>query len=93
MKALWNGTTLAESDSTIQVDGQYYFPPEAVDRRYLRPSAARKVRTLRGEVSYYTIEAGGETNPNAAWSYAATRDAGHPIEGYVAFWKGVAVEG
>jgi uncharacterized protein (DUF427 family) len=93
MKAMWNGMTLAESDHAIEVDGQYYFPPEAVDRRYLHPSAARKVRTLRGEVNYYTIEANGQTNPNAAWSYAPTRDAGRAIEGYVAFWKDVAVEG
>ena len=92
MKAVWNGLTLAESDRTIKVDGQHYFPPETVDQRYLRPSAARKVRTLRGEVNYYTIEVDGATNQNAAWSYGATREAGRAIEGYVAFWKGVAVE-
>jgi uncharacterized protein (DUF427 family) len=93
MKAVWNGTTLAESDRTIEIEGNYYFPPEAVDQRYLRPGEARTVRTVRGEVNYFTIEAGGQTNPNAAWSYAATRAVARDIEGYVAFWKDVAVEG
>jgi len=92
MKAVWNGLTLAESDRTITIDGQTYFPPETVDRRYLRPSAARKVRTLRGEVNYFTIEADGAMSQNAAWSYGATREAGHAIEGYVAFYKDVNVE-
>lgn len=93
MRATWNGLTLAESDRAVEVEGQFYFPPEAVDERYLRPSAARKVRTKHGQVNYYTIEAEGNTNPNAAWSYAAMRGDSRNIEGYVAFWKGVAVEG
>jgi uncharacterized protein (DUF427 family) len=93
MKATWNGATLAESDRTIEIEGRHYFPPDAVDARYLRPSAGRTVRTWKGEASYYTIEAGGRTNPNAAWSYASTREGARAIEGYVAFWKDVAVEG
>lgn len=92
MRAVWNGLTLAESDRTVEVDGQHYFPREAVDERYLRPGEARAVRTARGRVSYFTIEGGGDTNPNAAWSYGATRGEATEIEGYVAFWKDVAYE-
>ena len=83
MKAVWNGLTLAESDSTITIDGQTYFPPETVDQRYLRPSAARKVRTMRGKVNYFTIEADGAMSQNAAWSYGSPHDESRAIAGLV----------
>lgn len=91
-KAIWNGVVLAESDHTIVVEGNHYFPPEAVKREYLRDSATHTTCPWKGLASYYTIEVNGQVNPDAAWHYPQPKDAAKQIAGYIAFWRGVRVE-
>jgi uncharacterized protein (DUF427 family) len=91
-KATWNGAVLAQSDRTEVVEGNYYFPPEAIDREYFRPSNTHTTCPWKGTASYYTIEVNGQSNPDAAWYYPETKSAAKNIEGYIAFWKGVKVE-
>jgi uncharacterized protein (DUF427 family) len=93
-KATWNGAVVAEaqSDAVRILEGQVYFPPEAVDRRYLRESKTQTVSAALGVASYYDVVVDEEVNRDAAWSYAAPKPAGEEIAGYVAFWKGVAIE-
>lgn len=92
MKAVWNGTTLAESDKGIVIEGNYYFPPDAVKREYFKESASHTTCPWKGLASYYTVEVNGETNNDAAWYYPAPKDAAKEITDYVAFWHGVKVE-
>ncbi len=92
MKATWNGTVLAESDDTIVVEGNHYFPPEALVREHLRPSDHHTSCPWKGEASYYTLVADGETNENAAWTYPEPKEAASEIKDHVAFWRGVEVE-
>jgi uncharacterized protein (DUF427 family) len=68
-EAVWNEETVAETDKTVVVDGNHYFPPHTVDRRYLSESRMRSVCPWKGIARYYTIEANGERNPDAAWTY------------------------
>ena len=91
MKAVWNGAVLAESDRTEVVEGNQYFPPDAVHNEYFAPSETHSVCPWKGTASYYTVEVNGKRNPDAAWYYPQTKDAAKNIEGYVAFWKGVEV--
>jgi len=91
MKAIWNGTTLADSDQCVVVEGNQYFPPDAVNRAYFQESDTHTTCPWKGIASYYTIEANGETNADAAWYYPAPKDAAKNIQGYVAFWRGVTV--
>jgi uncharacterized protein (DUF427 family) len=92
-RAIWNGSVLAESDRTVVVEGNHYFPPDAVSSEFLRPSTHHSVCSWKGEASYYDLVVGGQTNANAAWYYPAPKDAARNIAGYIAFWKGVQVEG
>ena len=91
-KASWNGTVIAQSDATRVVEGNHYFPPESVDRRFLRPSETHSVCPWKGTASYYNVEVNGQTNKDAAWFYPTPKDAAKNITGYVAFWKGVKLE-
>lgn len=91
-RATWNGTIIAESDDTIVVEGNHYFPPDAVRTDHLRVSAHSSVCSWKGTAAYYDVVAGGDVNENAAWYYPAPLDAATHIAGYVAFWKGVTVE-
>ena len=91
MKAIWNGATLAESDDTIVVEGNHYFPPDVIDERYFRASDHTSVCGWKGTARYYDIEVAGERNANAAWYYPDAKPEAAHIEGYVAFWKGVQV--
>ncbi len=91
MKAIWNGTTLAESDQCVVVEGNQYFPPDTINHAYFRESDTHTTCPWKGTASYYTIEADGETNTDAAWYYPAPKDAAKNIQGYVAFWRGVTV--
>lgn len=91
MKAIWNGTILAESDETIEVEGNQYFPATAINDEYFHPSETHTVCGWKGTASYYDIAVNGDTNKDAAWYYPETKDAAKEIEGYVAFWKGVTV--
>ena len=92
-QAIWNGVVLADSEKTEIVEGNHYFPPDSVKMEHLKPSDTHSVCAWKGEASYYTVVAGGETNKDAAWVYPKASDAAKQIEGYVAFWKGVKVEG
>ena len=92
MKATWNGTVLAESDRTIVVEGNHYFPPEAVKGEFFRPSETHTVCGWKGTASYYDVVVGGEVNKDAAWFYPEPMDGAGQIRGHVAFWRGVKVE-
>ena len=91
MKAIWKDQVIAESDRTVVVEGNHYFPKEAVKAEFLRDSATHTTCPWKGVASYYSLQVGGETNRDAAWYYPQTKDAAKHIEGYVAFWKGVKV--
>jgi len=89
MKAIWNGAVLAESDETIVVEGNHYFPPNEINNEYFHESETHTVCGWKGTASYYDIVAGGETNKDAAWFYPSAKAEAKEIENYVAFWKGV----
>ena len=91
-KAIWNGVVLAESDQTQIVEGNHYFPPESVDREYLRESSRHTTCFWKGEASYHDVVVDGQVNPAAAWYYPDPSPAARNIAGYIAFWKGVRVE-
>ena len=91
MKATWNGVTLAESDQTVVVEGNHYFPAESINRNYLVESDTHTTCPWKGEASYYTIVAGERENKDAAWYYPAPKPAAENITGRVAFWRGVTV--
>lgn len=89
--ATWNGTVLAESNSTIVVEGNHYFPADSIRSEYFKDSTHHTTCGWKGVASYYTIEVNGQSNPNAAWYYPTPKDAAKNITGYIAFWKGVQV--
>jgi len=91
MKATWNGVTIAESEETIVVEGNHYFPPDSVDERYVTPSRMRSVCPWKGVASYYHLEAAGQRLPHAAWTYRHPFPWIGKIKGYVAFGNGVQV--
>ena len=91
MKATWNGVVLAESDATVVVEGNHYFPPDALDRQYLRDSAHTTVCPWKGTAGYFDVVVDGQTNANAAWIYRQPKEAASEIRDHVAFWKGVEV--
>jgi len=92
MKAIWNGTTIAESDETVVVEGNHYFPREAVNSDYLTDSNTHTTCPWKGLASYFTLTVDGKTNPDAAWYYPDPKPAASEIKDRVAFWKGVRVE-
>ena len=92
MKAIWNGETIAESNETVVVEGNHYFPPSAIKQEFFQPSETHTVCGWKGTASYYNVVVGGEVNKDAAWFYPETKEAANNIKGYVAFWKGVKVE-
>ena len=91
-KAVWNGAVLAESDDTILVEGNHYFPPETINREYFRDSQAHSTCYWKGVANYYDVEVGEDTNSGAAWYYPDPSDAAALIKDYIAFWRGVKVE-
>jgi uncharacterized protein (DUF427 family) len=91
MKAVWNGVVLAESNRTLVVEGNHYFPPDSIHTAYFKPSDTHTECGWKGTASYYTIEVDGKSNPDAAWYYQEPKEAAKQIAGYVAFWKGVTV--
>ncbi|PZN95936.1 MAG: hypothetical protein DCF31_05230 [Alphaproteobacteria bacterium] len=90
-KATWNGVTIADSNDTVVVEGNHYFPIDAIDPTLLKPSSTTTVCGWKGTANYYTLAAGGAENKDAAWYYAEPKDAAKTIKGRVAFWKGVKV--
>ena len=91
-RATWKGAILAESDQTIVVEGNHYFPPHALHREHLRSSAHHTHCGWKGEASYFDVVVGDQTNANAAWYYPEPLEAARQIAGYVAFWHGVQIE-
>jgi uncharacterized protein (DUF427 family) len=89
--ATWNGTVIAESDKTVVIEGNHYFPPDSVYKQYLRPSTTTSRCPWKGLANYYSLIVDGKTNEDAAWYYAEPSDAAAAIKGYIAFWKGVDV--
>jgi uncharacterized protein (DUF427 family) len=90
-RATWNGAVIAESERYEMVEGNVYFPPEAVNRAYLRESRTHTVCGWKGTASYYDLVVDGQTNAGAAWYYPDPFDAAANIRDHVAFWKGVEV--
>ena len=91
-KATWNGKVIAQSDATIEVEGNQYFPPDSVNREFLKESTHTTVCSWKGTASYFTVEVDGKTSENGAWYYPEPKEKAANITGYVAFWKGVVVE-
>ncbi len=91
MKAIWNGVTLAESDQTVVVESNHYFPESAIQRAYFRPNDHHTICPWKGTASYYDLVVDGNVNENAAWYYPNPSDAAKQIKGRIAFWKGVQV--
>jgi uncharacterized protein (DUF427 family) len=91
-KAIWENAVLAESDRTIEIEGNQYFPPDTIRTEYFKPSDQHTTCPWKGLASYYSLEVNGKNNPNAAWYYPEPKPAANQIKDYVAFWKGVKVE-
>jgi uncharacterized protein (DUF427 family) len=91
MKATWKDAVIAESDDTVVVEGNHYFPIDSVDAALLRPSETHTVCGWKGTASYYDVVVGDAVNKDAAWYYPEPKDAAKEITGRVAFWKGVVV--
>ncbi|MCD8742245.1 DUF427 domain-containing protein [Mucilaginibacter roseus] len=91
MKATWNNTVIAESDDTIVIENNHYFPPASVKQEYLQSSETHTTCPWKGLASYYTLTVDGKENKDAAWYYPEPKDAAAEIKGYIAFWKGVKV--
>jgi uncharacterized protein (DUF427 family) len=91
VKATWENAVLAESDRCVVVEGNQYFPPDAVRREYFRPSQTKTVCPWKGTASYYDIDVNGKVNRDAAWYYPQPSAAAKEIQDHVAFWRGVQV--
>lgn len=91
MKAAWENTVLAESQQTVVVEGNHYFPPDSIKKEYFRQSEKDTTCPWKGRASYYHIQVGGKTNEDAAWYYPEPKEAAKSIKDHVAFWRGVKV--
>lgn len=91
-RALWKGTVIAESDRFELVEGNVYFPPDAVRREHLKDSTTHTVCPWKGTASYYTVVVDGEENTDSAWYYPDPKAAAANIKDHIAFWRGVTVE-
>lgn len=92
MKATWKGEVLAESDETVVVEGNHYFPVDSIRREHFRESETHTICPWKGTASYYDVVVGGDVNKDAAWFYPEPKDAASEIKDRVAFWRGVKVE-
>ena len=91
-KAIWNGQVIAESDNTVMIEGNHYFPPESVKMEFIKESETHTTCPWKGIASYYTVSVDGKENEDAAWYYPEVSELAKNIKGHVAFWKGVEVE-
>ena len=92
MKATWNGVTIAESNDTVVVENNHYFPADSIVKEHFSPSETHTVCSWKGTASYYDVTVNGDMNKDAAWYYPDAKSGADNIKGYVAFWKGVTVE-
>jgi uncharacterized protein (DUF427 family) len=91
MQAIWNGVVLAESDDTVVVEGNHYFPADSLNRKYFASSNHRSTCPWKGQASYFTVQVGDAVNADAAWYYSSPKPAAHQLQGRIAFWRGVEV--
>ena len=91
MKAIWKNALIAESDETLNIEGNCYFPPESVNRQFLHPSETHTQCPWKGEASYYDVVVDDSINPDAAWYYPDPKPKAMPIKNYIAFWHGVQI--
>lgn len=91
MKAIWNQQVIAESDDTVVVEGNHYFPPDSVKREFLQDSTTTTICPWKGTANYYTLMVDGQSNPDAAWFYTDPKPAADQVRGRIAFWKGVQI--
>lgn len=92
MKAIWNGEVIAESNDTIIIEGNHYFPPTSIKEDFFKETATHTTCPWKGVASYYNIEVNGELNKDGAWYYPEVSSLAKGIKGYVAFWNGVEIE-
>jgi len=91
MKAVWNGTVIAESDDTVVVEGNHYFPQDSIKPEFFQDSPLESTCPWKGEAQYFDVVVDGDTNKGAAWYYADPKPRAAQIKGLVAFWRGVTV--
>ena len=91
MKAIWNNEVLANSNDTVVVEGNHYFPASSLNTQFFKKSEKNTVCSWKGTASYYDIEVNGQSNKDAAWYYPEPKSAANNITGFIAFWKGVQV--
>jgi len=91
MQAIWRGTVLADSSDTVVVEGNHYFPADALRLEHFEPSKTTSVCSWKGTAHYYSIRVGADRNPDAAWYYPDPKPAAAQIRDHVAFWRGVEV--
>lgn len=91
MKAIWNEQIIAESDNTIVIEGNHYFPPKSIKEQYFTEISKTTICPWKGTANYYNIEVDGKVNEAAAWTYHQPKEAASEIKDYVAFWNGVIV--
>ena len=92
MKATWNNVDLADSEQTVVVEGNHYFPPEAINKEYFQESSTHSTCPWKGEASYYNVVVNGQVNKDAAWYYPEPKAAAAEIKNHVALWRGVKVK-
>lgn len=91
MKAIWNGQVIAESDDTVVIEGNHYFPESSLNKEYLKPSGTETVCHWKGTANYYSLDVDGKENKDAVWYYTKPSELARAIKGRFAFWKGVQV--
>ena len=91
VKAIWNGAIVAESDDTIVVEGNHYFPADAIRPDLFKPSGTTSTCGWKGLANYHSLVVDGQENRDAAWYYSEPKAAAAEIRGRIAFWKGVQV--
>ena len=91
MKAIWNNKVIAESNDTVVVENNHYFPADSIKKEYFKESNTHTTCPWKGLASYYTLEVDGQENVDAAWYYPKASELARQIEGRVAFWKGVEI--
>ena len=92
MKAIWNGEVIAESNETVIIEGNHYFPHESINKAFYKESKTQSNCPWKGMASYYTLDVNGSENKDAAWYYPEVSELAKGIKNYVAFWKGVKIE-
>ncbi len=92
MKAIWNNTIIAESNDTVVVENNHYFPDSAIKKEFFSTTDTHSTCPWKGKASYYSIDVNGVVNKDAGWYYPEPKEAAKQIKGYVAFWKGVKIE-